>query len=278
MNGVSCFGFCVVWRKLMFFRKTILSFFMSTCFLGGNAFADSVSQDAKKEYKGIVTYVLDGDRFLLESNNETHLVKLKWLNAPDDGQLLADESLTFLNELILGREVIVLSNGDNNGCLFGELIADGVNYNQEVIRSGLAHTYDDAPSEYHLSENSAKKEKRGIWSLENTVQPNSSWVSIADLGNGCQLDRDIVDYQTEKGLMSGRERYRHLLIPFYLLLSSFAGFLLWVGINRFDDPRIAIKKRRLERNKAEIKQAKKNGKNRQAPDAIDVEMDKEEKK
>lgn len=246
----------------MFFKKTALAVvLMSCCSVGNVVFAEDNKRSEPKEFKGVVTFVVDGDRFILETEKETHLVRMKWVDAPDDGQPLADEATTFLNELILGREVVVLSDGDNNGCLFGELIADGVNYNHEVVRSGFAHTFDDSPAEYQNSTQTAKKEKKGVWAGENPVLPNSGWKSVAEYQNGCQLDADIVDYTTEDRLKSGRDEYRFLTVPFYLALSALFGLLIWVGLNRFDDPRIALNKKRLERNKADEKEDKKLRKN-----------------
>lgn len=259
----------------MFFKKTALAVGLLSCFSVGNVvFAEDNKRPEPKEFKGVVTFVVDGDRFILETEKETHLVRMKWVDAPDDGQELADEATTFLNELILGREVVVLSDGDNNGCLFGELLADGVNYNHEVVRSGFAHTFDDSPSEYQISKETAKKEKKGVWSGDNPVLPNSGWKSVAEYQNGCQLDSDIVDYTKEDRLKSGRDEYRFLTVPFYLALSVLLGILIWVGLNRFDDPRIALNKKRLEKNKAEEKEEKKHQNNLKNRSKSLIESDK----
>lgn len=245
----------------MFFKKTALAVVLMSCFsLSGMVYADENKKNEPKEFKGVVTFVVDGDRFLLESNDETHLVRMKWVDAPDEGQPLADEATTFLNDLILGREVVVLSEGPKNGCLYGELLADGVNYNHEVVRSGFAHTPPDSPVEYINSSESAQKEKKGVWSADNNVIPNSAWKSVAEYQNGCQLDGSIVDYKTEDRLESGRDEYRFLTIPFYLAISVLFGLLLWYGIDRFDDPRILLNKKRMGKNKSEMKEDKKNQK------------------
>lgn len=246
----------------MFLKKTTTSLAV----LCGLLFATSIYANEEKtnqitEHKGVVTYVVDGDRFILESPTKTQLVRMKWVDAPDDGQSLADESHTFLNELIIGREVVVLSDSEINGCVFGELIADGINYNHEMIRSGLAHTYSDAPTNYQTSAENAEKEKRGVWSSENSVDPNSAWKSVAEFRGGCQVEEDIVDYKAEKPLIEGQERYRYITTPIYVLACFFIGWLLWKLINHIDDPRIALNKKRLQRNKRELKDSEKNLKN-----------------
>lgn len=217
----------------------------------------AMAKEEKKEptvLKGIASYVVDGDRFILQGEDEQYFVRMKWIDAPNDGQNLNEDARRFLTDLIEGKEVTVISpNGDVNGCYYGEVVADVQNYNIEMLNAGYANVTKNAPKEYIKTAVQARNEKRGIWNPDTRVQRGSGYVTSVDFANMCDYeDEHIVDYKTEETLKDGREHDRFMVMILNILIGGLLGFVLAKSINSIDDPRIAIAAKRKKQMKDDM--------------------------
>ena len=62
---------------------------------------------------------------------------------------------------------------DRNGRVLGEVFIGNMNINQELVKKGLAWHFKkySKSEEYAQLENSARKEKIGLWSEKNPIAP-----------------------------------------------------------------------------------------------------------
>lgn len=124
----------------------------------------------------IVYSVLDGDTIKL-STGET--VRLIGLNAPELGQSCSLEAKEFLEEWVLGKEVILekdIDDKDQYGRLLRHVFIDGLHINYEMVYLGLAHKYGYGSntkysSQFEQAEDEAKQNEGCLWetSQENYI-------------------------------------------------------------------------------------------------------------
>lgn len=238
----------------MSFKKALIASFL----LASTQFVAAEDSNKKKDpiiYEGIVSYVVDGDRFILTSKEQQHFIRMKWIDAPNDGQMLNEDARRFLADLIEGKDVMVIShNGEVNGCVYGEVIADAQNYNIEMINAGYANISKGAPKDYIKMAVQAKADKKGIWNEDTKVDRGSGYLTSVDYANMCNFeDEGIVDYVTEPSLKEGREHDRFFEILMNMIIGALLGFGLAKGLNHFDDPRIAREIQRKRKIKEEEK-------------------------
>ncbi|HLF54833.1 MAG TPA: thermonuclease family protein [Candidatus Nanoarchaeia archaeon] len=142
-------------------------------------------QDLESEEESItVSYVLDGDTFKL-SNGKT--VRLIGLNAPESGQSCSSEATAKLNEFVLGKEVTLEQDADNEdqyGRLLRYVYVGNTFVNLEIVELGLAHKYEYGSntkysSEFEQAENEAKQIESCLWKSEevNYIQDKCIYVT-----------------------------------------------------------------------------------------------------
>jgi endonuclease YncB( thermonuclease family) len=121
------------------------------------------------EEKYIVSYVIDGDTFVL--TNSEH-VRLIGINAPESSQSCYLEAKNKLNELVDDKEVILekdVSDKDMYGRLLRYVYVDSLFVNLEMVRLGYANAYEYPPdTKYSIqianAENEAKTNQYScIW-------------------------------------------------------------------------------------------------------------------
>lgn len=240
-------------------KKSVLAMFFIA--LPCYAFAAEENESKEKKeptiLKGVASYIVDGDRFILQGEEEQYFIRLKGIDAPNDGQALNEDARRFLSDLIEGREVTVISpNGEVNGCYYGEVVADVQNYNIEMLSAGYANIQKNAPKDYIKTAVQARNEKRGIWNEDTRVERGAGYITSVEFANLCDYeDESIVDYKTEKSLEAGRENDRFITILLNLMVGGLLGFLLAKGLNFIDDPRIAIASKRKKQLKEENEKA-----------------------
>ncbi|MBX9702886.1 MAG: thermonuclease family protein [Silvanigrellaceae bacterium] len=188
----------------MEYKKNIFFHFARTlflCFFTLNAGFSFANQET--------TYVVlkchDGDTCHLQGAENIHLkVRLIAIDAPEVGkkkgkqktpdQPFGPESREFLNHLIQGKKVTLVHYGlDPFSRNLVEIYLDKKNINLEIVRNGFAEVYrtkkqlsqtskrsvKNTPShmqqldleKYVVAEQAAKKEKRGVWSLQKHQSP-----------------------------------------------------------------------------------------------------------
>lgn len=122
---------------------------------------------------GIVTEIIDGDSFVINSAGEKLVVRMAQIEAPrlrsDD--LLSIKARDYLQMLIMGKKVSLkygVLRRDRMGRALAQVYIDGVWVQGEVLRNGYAriHSYIDNRShmdDFWFAERDARRNGRGVW-------------------------------------------------------------------------------------------------------------------
>lgn len=127
----------------------------------------------------------DGDTCKIKStDNVTLKVRLVGIDAPEfkgdkkKNQPLAAESKEFLNGLVQGRSVRLVTHGaDAFNRNLAEVWMGSTNVNVELVRNGLAEVYRGRPPRgldldaYAKAEAEARATKKGVWALQKYESP-----------------------------------------------------------------------------------------------------------
>lgn len=134
-----------------------------------------------KEGNYLVVRVSDGDTITVNKiingkvNNDNIRVRLLHIDAPESDQSYGEQSAEFLKKLVYNKEVSIdYEKTDRYGRILGIVYVDGVNVNEEMVRTGNAWWYRRySPNEktYEKLEKEAKKQKLGLFSDKNPKEP-----------------------------------------------------------------------------------------------------------
>ena len=133
----------------------------------------SFSCFSQEELKGKVTKVIDGNTIEITfSNGELYKVLLHGIDCPELGQNFAENAKTFVEKLLLNKNVTVVVRGkDRQGNRMGDISVEGVpDPKRELIRTGLAWTTEQNDELESLKEH-ARVQGLGLWSDENPTPP-----------------------------------------------------------------------------------------------------------
>ena len=124
---------------------------------------------------GVVVGVHDGDTLRMQNGTSTVKVRLFGIDAPELGQPFSRASRDKLSSLTFGKTIHLVSHGkDAYGRQLADiLLEDGTNVNQEMVRAGMAYYFRRYTRSADLErfENEARRERRGVWSLDGMVPP-----------------------------------------------------------------------------------------------------------
>lgn len=135
--------------------------------------------------KAIVHKVIDGDTIKVEfSGGKIETVRLLLIDTPESVKPktpvmpFGEEASNFMKKTLIKGTVIEIEKGieerDKYGRLLAYVWADGKNINKELLKKGLArvaYVQSDTKylEEFKKAEEKAKKERKGIWSLDGYV-------------------------------------------------------------------------------------------------------------
>ena len=153
---------------------------------GAQSKQSEVKDTAPTEHFGKVNNCTDGDTCSIKLDNDlsTLKVRLIGIDAPEtshgpteSGQPFGQEARDHINTLVKGKSVrIVAINEDMYGRTLGEMYVGNTLVNVGMLKAGLALTYiwdkDDINSATYISaQTKAKKDEKGIWSLDSFENP-----------------------------------------------------------------------------------------------------------
>ncbi len=127
-----------------------------------------------EEFTGKVVSISDGDTIkVLNSENRQIKVRLFEIDAPEMSQSFGKKSKSKLSDLIFKKNVkVVFSEKDQFGRTLGIIYLDGLNINEEMIRTGFVWVYKHAKKKNLRDlQDEAKKNKFGLWSETNPTPP-----------------------------------------------------------------------------------------------------------
>lgn len=127
-------------------------------------------------FDGKVVGVLDGDTVEVLHDNKPERIRLNGVDCPEKSQAFGRQAKEFTSNRCFGKVVDVQSLGhDRYGRTIGEItLSDGKDLNHELVTAGLAWWYKKyAPEDKVLEklEQTARREKRGLWVDENPIAP-----------------------------------------------------------------------------------------------------------
>jgi len=134
----------------------------------------SIIYTASETISGSVSKVIDGDTIIiLMQGNIQERIRLADIDAPETGQDFSEKSRLYLSALIAGKTVeIEYKERDMYGRILGTVYVDGINVNEEMVKSGLAWNYYYSRNKRMAElEAQAKNEKKNIFSVPNPIQP-----------------------------------------------------------------------------------------------------------
>lgn len=118
----------------------------------------------------LCSQVLDGDTCKTADGAK---IRFLAIDAPEKDQRYGMESKTYLTNLILNKDVTLVGNKkDLYGRSLRYVMLNGVNVNETMIRSGNSWVYlVGKKSPLRNLENTARKEKLGLWADPEPVAP-----------------------------------------------------------------------------------------------------------
>ena len=130
---------------------------------------------------GTIQQWIEADRFVVKLSGETVTVQLNAIDAPPQNQPGGAEALAHVQELIKDQPVRLLEFRRNEvGLVIGEVYTpENLSLNEELMKAGWAWFYEPDSNHnpyYRELNDSAIKDKRGLWALEAPTPP---WETIA---------------------------------------------------------------------------------------------------
>ena len=125
---------------------------------------------------GRVVGIADGDTLtVLDAGNTQFKIRLAAIDAPEKAMPFGQRSKEQLSDICYGKQVsVTVVDTDRYGRTVGEVVCDGTNANETMIKSGLAWVYRKYAKGYgHLYafEEDAKAARRGLWADPNPTAP-----------------------------------------------------------------------------------------------------------
>ncbi|UOQ43708.1 thermonuclease family protein [Halobacillus salinarum] len=152
---------------------------------GNSGHEETTQTNEEEKVTATVTKVVDGDTIDISLNGKEETVRMLLVDTPETVhpnkpvQKFGPEASAFAKETLSGKDIQLEYDGpkrDKYGRLLGYVWVDGHMFNQMLLEKGLAryaYVYDPPythAKEYIKAQNRAKKEKKGIWSVQGYVQ------------------------------------------------------------------------------------------------------------
>lgn len=140
----------------------------------------SVSIFSQRRLGGKVIEIVDGKTVMVETTSGGKMgVVLQFIEVPEPGQEMHEVSKQHLSSLVMGKEVTLSLRGLVSTNTVGQILLNGVDISQQMIRDGAAwHAvmdnagqYPAESASYQTQQKLAKSEKRGIWAVEGILTP-----------------------------------------------------------------------------------------------------------
>ncbi|MDP1997430.1 MAG: thermonuclease family protein [Gallionella sp.] len=128
------------------------------------------------DFSGKVIAVLDGDTLLMLRGGKPVKVRFAGIDAPEKAQPYGAASQQSLAELVLDKQVRVVSRAvDDYGRLVATVSIGEISVNHEQVRRGMAWEYSRFRNrELMALQRDAQQARRGLWAGDEAVEP-SQW-------------------------------------------------------------------------------------------------------
>ena len=140
------------------------------------------------DFTAKVVHIIDGDTIdVLDGNNQKLRIRLLAIDTPELKQHFGYESFFYLNKILNGKFVTIISSPDKNKPytlgyykrIIGKVVLNGKDINLEMIKKGMAWHFKKYKKNqprgerhsYNIAENEAREKKIGLWFEENPLPP-----------------------------------------------------------------------------------------------------------
>ena len=123
---------------------------------------------------GKVVKIADGDTITVLVDNRQVKIRLSEIDAPEHGQDYSQKSKDALADLVFGKEVRVVTHGeDRYGRTIGDVFVGQTNVNEKLVEDGWAWNFLKYSKSQRLAdlEKEAHAAKRGLWAGRSPVAP-----------------------------------------------------------------------------------------------------------
>lgn len=145
--------------------------------------------------------VIDGDTIELPTGQRLRYIGI---DTPEIGEPFAQEAKQFNQALLKGNSITISfdkENTDKYGRLLGYCFIGETFINAELVKEGLAVTYNKPPNVKYAAllnglQNQAKKEKKGLWRKYETIPHTQAYLFIGQIRT---VTGKVIDtYQSKK--------------------------------------------------------------------------------
>ena len=177
----------------------------------------AISAYPQRKFGGKVVQVVDGKTCVIQLSGRKLTAVLQYIEIPETDQPLYGTVKEHLQTMILDKWVEFLPRGVMTDRTVGQLLINGVDVSQQMLRDGAAWHItpeqsgqsDAEGTNYHDNESQAKAEKRGVWSLQN-LKP--SWEYRAEKEEKRKRDEKIA-LEALKARMLTEESIQKKIVP-----------------------------------------------------------------
>ena len=147
-----------------------------------------VSPYSFADFNAKVVKIIDGVTIdVLYGNNQKLRIRLLGIDAPELKQYFGYESSFYLNKILNGKSVAIISSPDKNKPytlgyykrVIGKVVLNTRDINLEMIKKGMAWHFKkykksqpiDERQSYNKAESESRKKYIGLWSEDNPLPP-----------------------------------------------------------------------------------------------------------
>jgi micrococcal nuclease len=141
---------------------------------GGWAHGEPIKSGPGQEFTSKVIAVLDGDTVLVRRNGRLMKIRLAEIDAPEKTQPYGSVSRDTLAVMVLHRQISLHTLAvDKYERTVAQLIVNGLNVNEEMVRRGMAWEYSNYHSDrrYIALQHEARQARRGLWAQSDPIPP-----------------------------------------------------------------------------------------------------------
>lgn len=189
------------------------------------------------DFKGNITEVLDGGRVVVQSGSKDVIVKLNSIATPFPNQHLYEESRQIADHILLGKTVNVVTNNNmNENCINGELLSDGINLNEALLRTGFAWlpNKENAPFKYVSIQNENELLQKGLFKPESRFQFNGIPLVGTHMVDNCLVSLNKTPIEKQVHFIAERDKYGFGYSVRAVIVGLFLGLVVLIGVLWFD--------------------------------------------
>lgn len=186
------------------------------------------------DFKGNVVAIRDGGSVIVQTKGQDVVVKLNSIVTPYPNQNLYAQSRIVAERIFMGRPVNVITNDkiSRGGCVYGELVSDGINLNEALLMTGYAWLFNEkeASEHYRQIQNINKNAKKGLFDPDNHFQFNAISFTPNYFFRECLAKGVKVPLEEQSAFVAESEHFGFGYSVRSVIIGVLMGILLLLGL------------------------------------------------